>query len=83
MTVDEIIEMYLSKGWKADIIHKHLKSSGHTVFRSYIRKLEKKYKSNKKRDEIIIQISESIHAESHPKDIRNALIEVRKKEHGI
>jgi hypothetical protein len=83
VNIDEVIEMYLSKGWKADIIHKHLVASGHTVYRSYVRKLAKRYKSMEKKEKIIVQISEIIHAESHPKDIRNALIEVRLRDYGI
>lgn len=83
MTDDEIINMYIIKGWKPDTIHRHLVSSGHTVMRSHIRKLYRIHRTLEKNDEIIIKISETIHAESHPRDIRNALIEVKKKDYGI
>lgn len=83
MNIDEIIEMYLSKGWNAEMIYKHLRSSGHSVFRSYVRKLAKKRKELEKKDLIIIEISEQIHAESHPMDIRNALIDKGLKRYGI
>lgn len=78
-----MIEMYLNKGWKAEMIHKHLKASGHNVFRSYVRRLAKKHRELEKKEKIVVQISEEIHAESHPADIRNALIEVKLKTYGI
>lgn len=83
MTIEEIIQMYIDKGWKAEMIHKHLKASGYKVLRKYVRELVKRRKETEAKDKIIVQISEKIHAESHPKDIRIALIEVKLKDYGV